>query len=220
VEQTTFSNSRLPTGPRGPFPDPSTAPSVEPVSVQGILSRPAAPLAAEPTAGRRRVRPRPTGSRTRGRGSEPEAKTEQPPTAGRGRVRSRFTGTTQRTVVATGGRLRVPTGTRIVPTGKRRRQKVKAEEDAEEEDDNDVTEDQRRPEPTAGRRKVPRLTGTAGRRAPAVTGPGTGSRGPRRRLRPLPTGLEAAVQQEPGPAIRVTTVSKVGTLCTVGKGIV
>ena len=117
MEQTTFPNSRLPTGPRVPSfsggfsgrPESITVPSVEPVSIQGIINR-----APEPTGtgGRRRVRPRVelTGergrTRPRGRGQdEQEGDTELPPTGTRSRVRSRFTGSTPKTT-STGTRLR------------------------------------------------------------------------------------------------------------------
>ena len=139
MEQTTFPNSRLPTGPRVPSfsgllcsrnpslipllfsggfsgrPESITVPSVEPVSIQGIINR--VPSQSAPssettgTASRRRVRPRVelTGTRSRPRGRAPETEqegdTESPPTGSRSRVRSRFTGSTPKTT-ATGNRLR------------------------------------------------------------------------------------------------------------------
>ena len=96
-------------------PESITVPSVEPVSIQGIINR--VPSQSAPssettgTASRRRVRPRVelTGTRSRPRGRAPETEqegdTESPPTGSRSRVRSRFTGSTPKTT-ATGNRLR------------------------------------------------------------------------------------------------------------------
>ena len=107
--------SSLPGGFSG-RPESITVPSVEPVSIQGIINRVPSSQSASPaettgTGGRRRVRPRVelTGTRSRPRGRAPEEQsegnTESPPTGSRSRVRSRFTGSTPKTT-ATGSRLR------------------------------------------------------------------------------------------------------------------
>ena len=111
---------------------------------------------------------------------------------------------------------RVPTGTRIVPTGKRRRQKVRGrgEQDEETAEENDVDEEDRRQDTTQSRRKLNRVTGTGSRRTPTPAS-FSGSRGtPRRRLRPSSAAQATDENTESptfsqGPAIRVKTVSKV-----------
>lgn len=112
---------------------------------------------------------------------------------------------------------RVPTGTRIVPTGKRRRQKVRGRGEQEDEsvEENDVDEEERRLDTTQSRRKLNRLAATGGRRTPTPAS-FTGIRGtPRRRLRPSSTAQQATDENtesptfSQGPAIRVKTVSKV-----------
>lgn len=116
--------------------------------------------------------------------------------------------------------FRVPTGTRIVPTGKRRRQKVRGrgeqqeEEEEESAEENDVNEEERRLDATQSRRKLNRLAGTGARRTPTPAS-FSGSRGtPRRRLRPS-SAVQATDENtesptlSQGPAIRVKTVSKV-----------
>ena len=116
--------------------------------------------------------------------------------------------------------FRVPTGTRIVPTGKRRRQKVRGRGEQEEEEqeesaeENDVNEEERRLDATQSRRKLNRLAGTGARRTPTPAS-FSGSRGtPRRRLRPS-SAVQATDENtesptlSQGPAIRVKTVSKV-----------
>ena len=113
-------------------------------------------------------------------------------------------------------RSRVPTGTRIVPTGKRRRQKVRGRGEQEEEsvEENDVDEEDRRQDTTQSRRKLNRVTGTGSRRTPTPAS-FSGSRGtPRRRLRPSSAAQATDENTESptfsqGPAIRVKTVSKV-----------
>ena len=129
---------------------------------------------------------------------------------------------------------RIPTGTRIVPTGKRRRQKVagqadsqEEEEDVEEEEDNNLDGEDRRPKTTQGRRKLNRLnlvpTGT---RTP-ITGtrsPITGTRSPsRRRQRPLPPA-EATVQSEEeerptGPTGPSSLLSQIPSFSPTGPAI-
>ena len=114
--------------------------------------------------------------------------------------------------------FRVPTGTRIVPTGKRRRQKVRGrgeQEEKENAEENDVNEEERRLDTTQSRRKLNRLAGTGARRTPTPAS-FSGSRGtPRRRLRPTSTVQQATDENtesptfSQGPAIRVKTVSKV-----------
>ena len=113
-------------------------------------------------------------------------------------------------------RPRVPTGTRIVPTGKRRRQKVRGRGEQEDEsvEENDVDEEERRLDTTQSRRKLNRLAATGGRRTPTPAS-FSGIRGtPRRRLRPSSTVQATDDNTESptfsqGPAIRVKTVSKV-----------
>ena len=112
--------------------------------------------------------------------------------------------------------IRVPTGTRIVPTGKRRRQKVRGrgEQDEESAEENEVDEEDRRQDTTQSRRKLNRVTGTGSRRTPTPAS-FSGSRGtPRRRLRPSSAAQATDENTESptfsqGPAIRVKTVSKV-----------
>merc|ERR1712013_229256 len=96
---------------------------------------------------------------------EEESDTVPPTTASRGRLRSRFTGSSPRSSKPElKSRPRLPTGTRVIPTGKRRRQKFgknRSEEDTDDdiENNNVPEEEDRRSSNSAPRRKLNRLPG-------------------------------------------------------------
>ena len=185
--------------------------------------------------GRGRVRARPGSDETGSRGrvkivfrdddkiGENEEEVEL--TGSRSRVRSRFTspgsgpGTSPSAPRVTGPRSRTPstlTGNRIVPSGKRRRQKVGQESGAEElETETPEFEEEDRRSNLSGRRKINRIQGefTSGRKPT-----GTGSRlTGRRRIRPTGNEVddyeEEANDAEPPttletqPNIEINTVS-------------
>ena len=212
-----FPNSRTPETVRG-GQFQVTAPSVEPISVSGVLGR-APGLAAQQSEttgtafrGRKRLRTRPVESSTRSRvrskvkislleeptDEELEEADTVPPTT-RSRVRSRFPATS-------GTRTRVPTGTRIVPTGNRKRQRTRPTaptESEESEEDRVVAEEDRRADiATAPRRKLNR-PGLTARRKTTVSPSEPATRPPfRRRLRPFPaldleTGVAAGETESP-----------------------
>merc|ERR1711892_250080 len=96
---------------------------------------------------------------------EEESDTVPPTTSSRGRLRSRFSGSAPRSLKSkTESRPRLPTGPRVVPTGKRRRQKF-GKNRSEEENDDDIEdnnlpeEEDRRSANSAPRRKLNRLPG-------------------------------------------------------------
>ena len=149
--------------------------SIEPISSQGVISRPNLVAQESETTGtafrgRQRLRVRPdqvdTGTRTRLRnkvrfgGEEQEQQveevvesvedeTETPPTAARGgRTRSRFSAS----------RARAPTGTRVVATGQRKRQRFN------KNINNDLPEEDRRSVAGSPRRKVNRVPNFTSRR--------------------------------------------------------
>ena len=190
MEQATFPNSHTVRVPPtfSLRPDVATVPSVEPVSVSGIINR--IPLIqsseSETTGtafrGRKRLRPRFESSETGGRSrvrnkvkisiledddvdEEEESDTVPPTTASRGRLRSRFTGSSPRSLKSElKTRPRGTTGTRVIPTGKRRRQKFgknRSEEDNDDdiENNNVPEEEDRRSTNSAPRRKLNRLPG-------------------------------------------------------------
>jgi len=191
VEQATFPNSHTVRVPPtfSLRPDVATVPSVEPVSVSGIINRIPGIQSSESeitgTAfrGRKRLRPRFESSETGGRSrlrnkvkisiledndddeEEEESDTVPPTTASRGRLRSRFTGSSPRSSKPElKSRPRLPTGTRVIPTGKRRRQKFgknRSEEDTDDdiENNNVPEEEDRRSSNSAPRRKLNRLPG-------------------------------------------------------------
>ena len=189
--------------------------------------------------GRGRVRARPGSDETGSRGRvkivfrdddkieehEEEGEEEVEVTGSRSRVRSRFTspgsgpGTSPSAPRVTGPRSRTPstlTGNRIVPSGKRRRQKVGQESGAEElETETPEFEEEDRRSNLSGRRKINRIQGefTSGRKPT-----GTGSRlTGRRRIRPTGNEVddyeEEANDAEPPttletqPNIEINTVS-------------
>ena len=148
--------------------------SIEPISSQGVISRPSLVAQESETTGtafrgRQRLRVRPdqvdTGTRTRPRNKvrftgdqqevqqevEQEVETEAPPvpTAARGgRTRSRFSAS----------RARAPTGSRPVPTGQRKRQRF------QKKNNNDLPEEDRRSVAGSPRRKVNRVPSFTSRR--------------------------------------------------------
>jgi len=191
VEQAAFPNSHTVRVPPtfSLRPDVATSPSVEPVSISGIINRNPSIQSSESeitgTAfrGRKRLRPRfgessETGSRSRVRNKvkisiledddeeeEEESDTVPPTTSSRGRLRSRFSGSAPRSLKSKAdSRPRLPTGPRVVPTGKRRRQKF-GKNRSEEENDDDIEdnnlpeEEDRRSANSAPRRKLNRLPG-------------------------------------------------------------
>jgi len=220
VEQATFPNSHTVRVPPtfSLRPDVATVPSVEPVSVSGIINRIPGIQSSESeitgTAfrGRKRLRPRFESSETGGRSrlrnkvkisileedneddEEEENDTVPPTTASRGRLRSRFTGSSPRSLKPKPelkSRPRLPTGTRVIPTGKRRRQKFgknKSEEDNNDdiENNNVPEEEDRRSTNSAPRRKLNRLPGqfTSRRKTTNPTDTPVTRIPPRRRFRP------------------------------------
>ena len=108
-----------------------------------------------------------------------ETETIAPPTtAGRGRTRSRFSGT----------RSRVPTSSRVVVTGTRKRQRVRGDNINTEDIDNNLPEEDRSPDigSLSVRRKVNRIPNFTSRRKPINPTEIPVTRiPPRRRLRPF-----------------------------------
>jgi len=220
VEQATFPNSHTVRVPPtfSLRPDVATSPSVEPVSISGIINRspviPTSEIESTGTAfrGRKRLRPRFESSETGGRSrvrskvkisvleekdeDDEENDTVPPTTSSRGRLRSRFSGSSPRSLVSKAeSRPRVPTGPRIVPTGKRRRQKFgksqNEEENNEDIENNNVPEEEdRRSDTSAPRRKLNRLPGqfTSRRKTTNPTEVPITRIPLRRRLRPLSFG--------------------------------
>ena len=176
--------------------------SIEPISSQGVISRPSLVAQESETTGtafrgRQRLRVRPdqvdTGTRTRLRnkvrfGGEQqeqqqevvevaEVETEAPATtaARGGRTRSRFSPS----------RARAPTGARVVATGQRKRQRFN------KNNNNDLPEEDRRSGAGAPRRKVNRVPNFTSRRktTPPPEVPVTRIP-PRRRKKPINFGEE------------------------------
>ena len=220
VEQATFPNSHTVRVPPtfSLRPDVVTAPSVEPVSVSGIINRnPVSSTEGESTGtafrGRKRVRPRfepsETGGRNRVRNKvkisvlkekdeedEEENDTVPPTTASRGRLRSRFSASAPRSLGSDSKtRSRLPTGPRVIPTGKRRRQKFgkshSSEDNDEDIENNNVPEEEdRRSGLSSPRRKLNRLSGhfTSRRKTTSAPDIPVTRIPPRRRLRPFSFG--------------------------------
>ena len=183
--------------------------------------------------GRGRVRARPEPDETGSRGrvkivfrDENQDEGEEALTGSRSRVRSRFTspgtgpGTSPSAPRVTGPRSRTPstlTENRIVPTEKRRRQKVGQEAGVTEdlEDENLELEEEDRRSDLTGRRKINRIQGElTGRGKPS----GTGSRlTGRRRIRPTGNDLDDYEEEtsegdspttlQSQPTIEINTVS-------------
>ena len=174
--------------------------SIEPISSQGVISRPNLVAQESETTGtafrgRQRVRVRPdqvdTGGRQRVRtkvrfgeqeAEQVEVETEAPVRGGR--TRSRFTGT----------RTRTPTAPRVVATGQRKRQRQRDQELP----NTDLPEEDRRSVVGSPRRKVNRVPSFTSRRkttpppeAPATRLP------PRRRVKPVSfSGQETELETE------------------------
>jgi len=240
VDQATFPNSHTVRVPPtfSLRPDVATSPSVEPVSISGIINRapsnPTSEIESTGTAfrGRKRFRPRfessETGSRSRVRNKvkisvledkeeedvEEESDTVPPTTASRGRLRSRFSGSAPRSLVSESkSRPRLQSGSRIVPTGKRRRQKFGKNKDESEQRDTDEDiennnvpeEEERRSDVSSPRRKLNRLPGqfTSRRKTTNPTEVPVTRIPLRRRLRPIGTEQESGEYETESPQIFV-----------------